>query len=229
MTENSVYRSLIDVLSDDVFPSVDCQLRAGKHIGQEEFGHYSFLNNAQPFLAKFYRRYNCQLVRANEEVGDYFYLHSFGSLLGNRKLSVPAMKVGMALGYMVCDPEYMDRQIQLPRLIATLKLLLGEDRFYADFNPAKAKWRNTDLDDDKIIGELRRAVRQLHDLGFVNFSRRGGEIISVLSPIYRFLDPIRGIGDLEESLKKMIADNVVENDDFDDAPEDDAEVAGGGE
>ncbi len=211
MKSSGVYGGLLDVLGDAKFPEVDCRLRQGCHIGHEDLGSYTFLVEAQEFLNQYYRKYSCQLLRSTDLVGEFFYLNSYGTLLGQRKLSVQTMKVGIALGYMVSDPEYIDKRIPLDRLVTTLKMLLGEDRYLSDFAP-RSRGRNTDRDEVTALKAVETAVRQLGDLGFVTTTRRGDKVISALSPIYRFLDPIRGIGRLEDALEKLIKQGVIDDD-----------------
>lgn len=209
MEATGVYGSLLDVLTDPKFPEVDCLLRQGRHVGQEDLTTYTFLVEAQSLLNSFYRNYNCKIIRSSDEVGDFFFLHSYGDLLGKRKLSVQAMKVGMALGFMISDPEYIDRRIPVDRLISTLKMLLGEDRFQDDFAP-RARGRNTDRDEERAQKAVETAIRQLADLGFVYFPKKN-PVINVLSPIYRFLEPIRGIGRIEDAIQRLIKEGVVED------------------
>jgi chromosome partition protein MukE len=226
MESSGVYNTLIDVIDDPKFPEVDCLLRKGCHIGHEDLGAYTFLVEAQEFLNRYYRNYKCQLVRSTDEVGEFFFLNSYGQLMGQRRLPVQTMKVGIALGYMISDPEYIDRQILIERLIATLKMLLGEDRYLYDFAP-RFRGRNTDKDEATALKAVETAVRQLSDLGFVNFPRREPKVISVLSPIYRFLEPIRGVGRLDEALERLIKQGVVE--DLDEYVDEDQEYEDGGD
>ncbi len=222
MANEGVYGSLQDVWQDEVFPRVDCQLRQGRHIGREDLSAYTFLLEAFRLLNQYYRPYSCELVHAKEDVGDYFYLSSYGQLLGQRKLPVQAMKVGMALGYMVSDPEYIERSIPVERLVSTLKMLLGEERFQEDF-AKRFRSRNVDRDEEKALKAVEAAVRQLADLGFVNFSRRGSKTIRVLSPIFRFLEPIRGVGRMEEAIESLIKNGVVTEVDEEDYCEDEGD------
>ena len=53
-------------LANPIFPALDSQLRAGRHIGIEELDNHAFLMDYQPFLEEFYARYNVELIRAPE-------------------------------------------------------------------------------------------------------------------------------------------------------------------
>ncbi|MDU3078733.1 MAG: chromosome partition protein MukE, partial [Mixta calida] len=62
---------LAQALANPIFPALDSQLRAGRHIGIEELDNHAFLMDYQEYLEEFYARYNVELVRAPE---GFFYL-----------------------------------------------------------------------------------------------------------------------------------------------------------
>lgn len=57
---------LAQALANPIFPALDSQLRAGRHIGIEELDQHVFLMDYQEFLEEFYARYNVELIRAPE-------------------------------------------------------------------------------------------------------------------------------------------------------------------
>lgn len=57
---------LATALSNNLFPALDSQLRAGRHIGIEELENHVFLMDFQEVLEEFYSRYNVELIRAPE-------------------------------------------------------------------------------------------------------------------------------------------------------------------
>ena len=57
---------LASALANSLFPALDSQLRAGRHIGIEELDQHAFLMDYQEYLEEFYARYNVELIRAPE-------------------------------------------------------------------------------------------------------------------------------------------------------------------
>ena len=85
-------------LANPIFPALDSQLRAGRHIGIEELDNHAFLMDYQPFLEEFYARYNVELIRAPE---GFFYLRPRSTTLIPRSvLSELDMMVGKILCYL---------------------------------------------------------------------------------------------------------------------------------
>ena len=62
---------LAQALANPLFPALDSQLRAGRHIGLDELDNHAFLMDFQEYLEEFYARYNVELIRAPE---GFFYL-----------------------------------------------------------------------------------------------------------------------------------------------------------
>ncbi|STY63653.1 Chromosome partition protein mukE [Mannheimia haemolytica] len=61
-----------------IFPELDSQLRAGRHINTEQLDQHVFLMDFQAELESFYRRYHVELIRAPE---GFFYLRPKASTL----------------------------------------------------------------------------------------------------------------------------------------------------
>lgn len=57
---------LAQALANPLFPALDSQLRAGRHIGLDELDNHAFLMDFQEYLEEFYARYNVELIRAPE-------------------------------------------------------------------------------------------------------------------------------------------------------------------
>jgi chromosome partition protein MukE len=208
MTDSEVYSTLQDVLNDDLFPQLDCDLRQGKHIGQEDLTAYSFLEEAFPYLYKFYRKFSCELVHDTSEESGFFFLSSYGDMFGKRQLSAAEMIVGMGLAYMLMDPEYISKRIPFERLVFTLKTLLGEEPYFSRMAP-RIRGKNTEGDEQKAEEEVAKAVRRLGVLGFLTWSRTA-EFIIPKSPIFRFISPVRGAGNLESNIKLLMDKGLLE-------------------
>lgn len=214
MSNSTVYAGLLDVFKDDLFPEIDCQLRQGVHIGHEDITAYSFLQETKKFLNEYYSRYRCELVHENKEAAEYFFLSSYGDLLGKRQLLPSEMVIGMTLAYMLMDPEYMARKIPLDRLIFTLRGLMGEDDYFSRMAP-RHRGKNSENDEQKAEQEVIKRLARLAKLGFLVWSRTTGEI-TPKSPIFRFIAPARGLGGLENNIKILVKRGLVEIDQLED-------------
>ncbi len=94
---------LAKALSNSLFPALDSQLRAGRHIGIDELDNHAFLMDFQDELEEFYTRYSVELIRAPE---GFFYLRPRSTTLIPRSvLSELDMMVGKILCYLYLSPE----------------------------------------------------------------------------------------------------------------------------
>jgi chromosome partition protein MukE len=212
MTEEIKYETLLDVIADEKFPEVDCMLRQGKHIGHEDVSKHSFLENTHGLLNEFYSKYRCELVHDTHDGADFFYLSAYGDVLGKRQLSPQEMVTGMVLAFMMMDPEYLTRQIPFDNIVRTMKMLLGEENFRARMAP-RFRGKNTEGDEQKAIETMAKALRKLEGLGFLHWPRSSKQITPYTS-IFRFLGPVRGIGNLEENIKILVGKGMLEIDQF---------------
>lgn len=206
--DTAIYQSFIDVLADEKFPEVDCMLRQGRHIGSEDIQSYKFLEAAFPLLASYYRRYSCELVHANRDVGDYFFLSSYGNLFGQRKLQPAEMIVGMTLAYLMTNPEFINRKVEIDVLMSNLKLLLSEENYMSRL-ALRRRQSSAERSEEKVRKNVATILRRLESMGFVSFGR-GNTEMTVLSPIQRFLDPIRGMGEMEENIQSLVNRGLLE-------------------
>ena len=62
--EQFMSAKLAQALANNLFPELDSQLRAGRHIGVDDLDNHAFLMDFQDELEGFYARYNVELVRA---------------------------------------------------------------------------------------------------------------------------------------------------------------------
>jgi len=217
MSDSLVYKGLTDVISEDIFAEVDCRLRKGEHIGLEDMTAHDFIKEASPFLSQFYRKYSCQLIHDTQEEADFFFLHPYdpGSgvhLLGRKQLSQSEMIVGMTLAYMLMDPEYMSKKVPFERLIFFLKRLLADEGFYEKFAP-RSRGKDALRDEENAEKEVSRCLHRLRSLGFVAWPGKDKPIV-VKSPIFRFIAPIRGMGNLEQNIQVLLKEGLIESDAF---------------
>lgn len=94
---------LAQAVFNPLFPALDSQLRAGRHIGIDDLDNHAFLMDFQEELELFYGRYNVELIRAPE---GFFYLRPRSTTLIPRSvLSELDMLVGKILCYLYLSPE----------------------------------------------------------------------------------------------------------------------------
>lgn len=70
-TEQFMPAKLAQALANSLFPELDSQLRAGRHIGIDSLDNHAFLMDFQDELSDFYARYNVELIRAPEGFSIY--------------------------------------------------------------------------------------------------------------------------------------------------------------
>ena len=77
-TQELISTKLAEAIANPIFPQLDSQLRAGRHISLEALDEHAFLMDYQSELEQFYRRYHVELIRAPE---GFFYLRPKACLL----------------------------------------------------------------------------------------------------------------------------------------------------
>lgn len=195
------YRTLEDVVGDDLFPQADLALRRGRHVDQEETGLYTFLQDAQGLLESFYRRFGGELVKAD----GYFYLLPLGQGgLPRRLMPAGAMLAGQALALLYLDPSTVRNAgiVERTQVVELLSSLLGPERLLSALNPRRRK-RLAHLDEGEVRKELDRALRLLDELGFLDLL--ADDRLRLRSALMRFTDPVRHAGDPARALTELVA------------------------
>lgn len=191
------FHTLEDVVRDELFPDVDLELRRGRHVDRDDVDRYSFLDEAQRHLEELYRRYRCDLVRAD----GYFYLVPSGERLGRRTLSPGEMMLGQGLCLLYLDPATLkergivERSIVLSRLIG----LVGEGRLLQALNFRVTAER---VAQEKLRKEADKGLHRLERLGFIDLVDE--DRIHLRHPLLRFADPIRGLEPEQRGLERLI-------------------------
>lgn len=210
------FMRLEEVILDPIFPEVDLALRAGRHIDRDDGDRYSFLVDAQEFLEPFYRRYGCELVHVAD---GYFYLLPSGDRLGRRRLSAGEMLVGQALALLYLDPATLQSGGVVPRaqLVTRLEGLVGHKRLVMTLNPRRTRYDER-VAEETVRLEIDKALRGLSALGFVDLLSDAGrgaaaairaDHLCVRAPVLRFAEPVRGLGDPAEELRRLAAEGKV--------------------
>ncbi len=200
MTLELTYQSMAAVLEDPLYPDVDVALRQGRHIHRNETERYAFLSDANDYLERWYRRYGYELARSAD---GYFYLLPQHDKIRRRQLSVAEMLLGKVLALLYLEPATLQKGGVVDRMLAlqSLTTLVGQENLLLRFNPRR-KRRDERTEQEQVRQELDRALRTLHELGFVE--RIDEEQVRLQSPILRFAESVRGTADPARTLQEMI-------------------------
>ena len=208
MTENIqdvISTKLAIAIANPIFPSLDSQLRAGRHISIESLDEHAFLMDFQAELEQFYQRYHVDLIRAPE---GFFYLRPKASTLINRAaMSEMEMLVGKVLCYLYLSPERLAQQgvFSYDDVYEELMNLADETKLLKAVNPRST---GSDLDKAKLVEKVGGALRRLARIGMI--TRIGDQnskkfVISV--SVFRFGADVRAGDDYREAQLRLIRDS----------------------
>ncbi|MBJ7220563.1 MULTISPECIES: chromosome partition protein MukE [unclassified Brenneria] len=194
---------LATALSNMLFPALDSQLRAGRHIGIEELENHAFLMDFQEELEEFYGRYNVELIRAPE---GFFYLRPRSTTLIPRSvLSELDMMVGKILCYLYLSPERLAHEgIFSPQeLYEELLSLADENKLLKLVNQRST---GSDLDRQKLQEKVRTSLNRLRRLGMIYFMGSDNSKFRITESVFRFGADVRSGDDAREAQLRMIRD-----------------------
>jgi len=194
---------LAQALANPIFPALDSQLRAGRHIGIEELDQHAFLMDYQEFLEEFYARYNVELIRAPE---GFFYLRPRSTTLIPRSvLSELDMMVGKILCYLYLSPERLANEgiFTQQELHDELMSLADESKLLKLVNQRST---GSDLDRQKLQEKMRASLNRLRRLGMVWFMGNDSSKFRITESVFRFGADVRSGDDAREAQLRMIRD-----------------------
>ncbi|WP_426816659.1 chromosome partition protein MukE [Winslowiella sp. 2C04] len=194
---------LAQALANPIFPALDSQLRAGRHIGIEELDNHAFLMDYQEFLEEFYARYNVELIRAPE---GFFYLRPRSTTLIPRSvLSELDMMVGKILCYLYLSPERLANEgiFTQQELYDELLSLADENKLLKLVNQRST---GSDLDRQKLQEKTRASLNRLRRLGMVWFMGNDSTKFRINESVFRFGADVRSGDDPREAQLRMIRD-----------------------
>ena len=204
----SKFDTFEEALADEHYPEVDLALRRGRHIGRDDGTMYEYLIDAQALLEAFYRRFACELVQQSD---GYFYLLPSGDRLGRRQLSVGEMLVGQTLALFYLEPATVQHGgvVEREALLQRLSALLGTDALVRTLDPRRARRGKYDerLAAETVRSKVGEAVRRLGELGFVDVLDDAR--LRLRPALMRFAEPVRGLGDRNAALERLIARGEV--------------------
>jgi len=194
---------LAQALVSSLFPELDSQLRAGRHIGIDDLDNYAFLMDFEQELTAFYARYNVELIRAPE---GFFYLRPRSTTLIPRSvLSELDMMVGKILCYLYLSPERLSNQgiFTAQELFEELLSLADESKLLKFVNQRST---GTDLDKQKLQEKLRTSLNRLRRLGMVHFLQNDSHRFMITESVFRFGADVRSGDDPQQAQLRMIRD-----------------------
>ncbi|MGQ0286184.1 chromosome partition protein MukE [Pasteurellaceae bacterium 22721_9_1] len=212
MTDNLqdfISTKLASAIANPLFPTVDSQLRSGKHIGQEYLDNYAFLAEFQHELDSFYRRYNVELIRAPE---GFFYLRPKATTLISRSvLTELEMLVGKVLCYLYLSPERLAQQgiFTIQEVYDELLNLADESKLLKAIN---LRASGSDLDKQKLAEKVRAAIGRLRRLGMLHtVGEQNSGKFTISESVFRFGAEVRAGDDPIEAQLRLIRDGEAAN------------------
>ncbi|AIR86798.1 chromosome partition protein MukE [Pantoea rwandensis] len=190
-------------LANPIFPALDSQLRAGRHIGIEELDNHAFLMDYQEYLEEFYARYNVELMRAPE---GFFYLRPRSTTLIPRSvLSELDMMVGKILCYLYLSPERLANEgiFTQQELYDELLSLADESKLLKLVNQRST---GSDLDRAKLQEKMRASISRLRRLGMVWYMGNDSSKFRIMESVFRFGADVRSGDDAREAQLHLIRD-----------------------
>ncbi|WP_067702874.1 MULTISPECIES: chromosome partition protein MukE [unclassified Erwinia] len=194
---------LAQALANPLFPALDSQLRAGRHVGIEELDNHAFLMDYQEYLEEFYARYHVELIRAPE---GFFYLRPRSTTLIPRSvLSELDMMVGKILCYLYLSPERLANEgiFTQQELYDELVTLADESKLLKLVNQRST---GSDLDRQKLQEKMRASLNRLRRLGMVWFMANDSSKFRIIESVFRFGADVRSGDDARAAQLRMIRD-----------------------
>ncbi|ELM3723307.1 chromosome partition protein MukE [Edwardsiella piscicida] len=202
-TENTMPAKLAQAVFNPLFPALDSQLRAGRHIGIDDLDNHAFLMDFQEELELFYGRYNVELIRAPE---GFFYLRPRSTTLIPRSvLSELDMLVGKILCYLYLSPERLAHEgiFSQQELYDELLTLTDESKLLRLVNQRST---GSDLDRQKLQEKLRTSLNRLRRLGMVFFIGSDSAKFRITEAVFRFGADVRAGDDVRDAQMRLIRD-----------------------
>lgn len=195
---------LAQAIANPIFPSLDSQLRAGRHIALEHLDEHAFLMDFQAELEQFYRRYNVELIRAPE---GFFYLRPKATtLIARSAMSEMEMLVGKVLCYLYLSPERLAQQgiFSYDEVYDELLNLADETKLLKAINPRST---GSDLDKAKLQEKVGGALRRLARIGIITrVGEQNSKKFIISESVFRFGADVRSGDDLREAQLRLIRD-----------------------
>ncbi|MFW9323322.1 chromosome partition protein MukE [Glaesserella parasuis] len=208
-TQELISTKLAEAIANPIFPQLDSQLRAGRHISLEALDEHTFLMDYQSELEQFYRRYHVELIRAPE---GFFYLRPKATtLIARSAMSEMEMLVGKVLCYLYLSPERLAQQgiFHYDEVYDELLNLADETKLLKAINPRST---GSDLDKAKLAEKVGGALRRLGRLGMITrVGDQNSKKFVISESVFRFGADVRTGDDPREAQLRLIRDGEATN------------------
>ncbi|MFW7523117.1 chromosome partition protein MukE [Vibrio ostreicida] len=201
-TNEYLSENLAKAISNPLFPALDSQLRAGRHVSSDDLDNYALLSDFELELSGFYQRYNTELVKAPE---GFFYLRPRStSLISRSVLSELDMLVGKVLCFLYLSPERLAHEgiFTNQDLYEELVALTDEKKL---MKLVTNRATGSDLDKEKLFEKVRTSLRRLRRIGIIiNIGETGK--FSISEAVFRFGADVRIGDDMRDAQLRLIRD-----------------------
>ncbi|MDN3609598.1 chromosome partition protein MukE [Vibrio ostreicida] len=201
-TNEYLSENLAKAISNPLFPALDSQLRAGRHVSSDDLDNHALLSDFELELSGFYQRYNTELVKAPE---GFFYLRPRStSLISRSVLSELDMLVGKVLCFLYLSPERLAHEgiFTNQDLYEELVALTDEKKL---MKLVTNRATGSDLDKEKLFEKVRTSLRRLRRIGIIiNIGETGK--FSISEAVFRFGADVRIGDDMRDAQLRLIRD-----------------------
>lgn len=195
---------LAEAIANPIFPSLDSQLRAGRHISIDMLDEHAFLMDFQSELELFYRRYHVELIRAPE---GFFYLRPKATtLIARSAMSEMEMLVGKVLCYLYLSPERLVQQgiFSYDEVYDELLNLADENKLLKAINPRST---GSDMDKAKLAEKVGGALRRLARIGIITrVGEQNSRKFVISESVFRFGADVRSNDNPQDAQRRLIRD-----------------------
>lgn len=201
-TDFEFSKRLAKAIANPLFPALDSQLRAGRHISIDDMDNHALLSDFENELSNFYQRYNVELVRAPE---GFFYLRPRStSHIRRSVLSEMDMLVGKVLCYLYLSPERLAHEgiFTNQELYEELLTLCDEPKL---MKLVTNRATGSDLDKEKLFEKVRAALRRLRSIGMILPVGEDGKF-RISEAVFRFGADVRVGDDAKAAQLRLIRD-----------------------
>ena len=206
------------IFHDAKFVEIDLLLRRGAHINRSSLVAYEYMSQNFEELQSFYAQYGCAL---HQHPDGFFYITAKNGMLRTRLLPKSCVHLGIFIALKARDPEITRSLGRIPMntLIQDIETSIPRSVLQQIYAPK----RRDAVVDEVISDEIRRSLKTLSDLGFIEMT---DVAIRPLEAINRFSELARYNNEPDESsrLTLSIQRGVVfsegaENEEYEDTPD----------
>lgn len=171
------------IFYDDNFIEIDLQLRRGGHINRSNLASHNFMCQNFEVIQRFYGRYGCAL---HQHPDGFFYMTVKGGKFQTKLLPKSCVHLGIFIVLKARDPEITrsSGRIPLNQLFQDIETSVPREILQQVYAPN----RREAIVDERISDEIRKALKILADLGFIEMTET---VIRPLEAINRFAELAR--------------------------------------